>query len=215
MEYLIIANGPFISDAFIKAAAKNVCIVALDGAANKLLSLNILPDMIIGDFDSFQEEACLSSVKKVKLVDQNFSDFQKALKYLKKNATRIDVVCATGGRMDHEQANIRALISEYSEICPIYLHNDEQTLEFVRDKIIHITGKHHDYCGLFGMPEATMIVKNSGLEYGSDAPYRLTLTQGSSSNRLMGNDGAIIEIQGSALVARPSILRTTRMANAC
>lgn len=204
MKFLIVANGPFLSAAFIHAAANNARIIALDGAANKLIQLNINPDFIIGDFDSFQEEERLASVEKIKLLDQSFTDFQKALKFIKKDATRIDVICATGGRMDHEQANIRALIDEYSEYCPIYLHNEVQTLEFVRNKIVHIRGKHHDYCGFFGMPEATMIVKNGGLEYGDDAPYPLTLTQCSSSNRLIGHQGAIVEITGDALVAHPS-----------
>lgn len=206
MKYLIVANGPFLSSVFIRAAAKNARIIALDGAANKLIQLNIKPNLIVGDFDSFQEEERLASVEKIKLVDQNFTDFQKALKFIKKEATRIDVVCATGGRMDHEQANIRALIDEYSPECPIYLHNEVQTLEFVRNKTVYIQGKHHEYCGFFGMPEAIMTVKNGGLEYGSDAPYHLTLTQCSSSNRLVGGDGAIVEIQGDALVACPSLI---------
>lgn len=206
MKYLIVANGPFIKTELIVAASKNAKIIALDGAANKLIALNIVPEVIVGDFDSFQEDECLSNVDKIKLPDQNFTDFQKALKFIKKEATQIDVVCAIGGRMDHEQANIRAIANEYSEQCPIYLHNEIQTLEFVKDKMIHIKGKKSDYCGLFGMPEAWMTVQNGGLEYGSAESYHLTLTEFSSSNRLVSDEGAIIKIQGSALVAHPLTL---------
>lgn len=207
MKYLIVANGPFLPKSIIAEAAQDACIIALDGAANKLMRLDIRPDIILGDFDSFQEEESLSSVKKIKLLDQNFTDLQKALKFAMRDATLIHVVCALGGRMDHEQANIRSLHSEYSANCPIYLHNEVQTLEFVRDNTIHIKGMHHDYCGLFGMPEAIMMVKNAGLEYGSDAPYHLSLTQFSSSNRLVGDAGAIVEIQGEALIAHPLMCR--------
>lgn len=187
-------------------AAQDARIIALDGAANKLARLGIMPDIILGDFDSFQEEACFEKVEKIILLDQNFTDLQKALKFSKQNATSIHVVCALGGRLDHQQANIQSLQGDYSEYCPIYLHNEVQTLEFVRDKTVHIRGQHHDYCGLFGMPEAMMIVKNDGLEYGSDTPYHLNQKQFSSSNRLVGDAGAIIEIKGEALVAHPSML---------
>lgn len=207
MKYLIVANGPFLSPVLIHQAAKKARIIALDGAANKLTKLNIQPDIILGDFDSFQEEESLTSIPKIKLLDQNFTDFQKALQFIKKEATHIDVVCATGGRMDHEQANIRALVEEYSHECSIYLHNEEQTLEYVRDKTVHIRGNCDDFCGFFGMPEAWMIVKNNGLAYGSEIPYHLTLAQFSSSNQLVSDNGAIVEFKGDALVAHPSWLK--------
>lgn len=207
-KFLIVANGPFLPSSLIKAAAEGACIVALDGAANQLLRLNILPDMILGDFDSFCEEPALSSVKKIKLFDQNFTDFQKALTFIKQEARLVHVVCATGGRMDHEQANIRTLIREYSSHCPIYLHNAYQVVEFVRDKTVHIQGKPHDFCGFFGMPQARMIVKNQGLAWGSDVPYEMTLTQFSSSNRLRGDTGAVVEIIGDALIVHPPMFDT-------
>lgn len=217
MKYLIVANGPFLSTSMIVEASQGACVIALDGAANKLARLGIMPDIILGDLDSFQEEASLSSVKKIKLPDQNFTDFQKAIQFAMFDATQyglplateIHAVCATGGRFDHDQANIRTLKSAYNKHCSIYLHNDFQTITYASDEIVHIRGKHHDYCGLFGMPEATMIVKNGGLEYGSDTPFRLTLTQISSSNRLVGNEGAIVDIQGEALIIHPLFIKTT------
>jgi thiamine pyrophosphokinase len=208
VKFLIVANGPFLSASFILSIAKDACIIALDGAANKLMRLGIKPDKILGDFDSYQEDERLLSVEKIKLLDQNFTDFQKALQFVKSDATLIHVVCALGGRLDHQQANIQALQSDYSEHCPIYLHNEIQTLEFVRDKTVHIHGNHHDYCGFFGMPAAVMIVKNGGLEYGSEAPYFLNQTQFSCSNRLIGNEGAIVEIQGEALIVYPPTFKS-------
>ncbi|MES2204339.1 MAG: thiamine diphosphokinase [Pseudomonadota bacterium] len=207
MKYLIVANGPFLTKALIVKAAQGACIIALDGAANKLARLGIMPDIILGDFDSFQEETCFAAVEKIILPDQNFTDFQKALKFAKQNATSIHVVCALGGRLDHDQANIRSLKSEYSLNCPIYLHNDFQTMTYACNETVHIRGQHHDYCGLFGMPEAVMIVKNQGLEYGGDTPFSLTLTQSSSSNRLLGDEGAILEIQGNALIVHPLLVK--------
>lgn len=210
MKYLIVANGPFLSASIIIEASQGACIIALDGAANKLARLGIKPDIILGDFDSFQEEDCFKEVEKIMLPDQNFTDFQKSVKFAMKEATSIHVVCALGGRLDHDQANIRSLQSEYSENCPIYLHNETQTMTFVRNKTIMILGNHGDYCGLFGMPEAIMTVKNNGLAYASEKPYHLTLEKYSSSNRLVGDAGAIIDIKGSALIVNPPMFATQR-----
>lgn len=209
-NYVIVANGPFLSRALLQVAAQNACIVALDGAANQLLALNIMPEIILGDFDSFEDTPAFASIKKIRLPDQNFTDFQKALTWIKAaSPARIDVVCATGGRMDHEQANLRALISAYSPTQPIYVHNGMQTLEFVANKTIHIQGQHGDYCGFFGMPRAHITVKNQGLHYlQQDIPYELTLTQSSVSNRLQGNAGAVVEIVGEAWVVHPPMLVT-------
>ena len=151
--------------------------------------------------------------------NQNFTDLQKSLKFVMQFANRYDfplassihIVCATGGRMDHEQANIRVLQSEYSTKCPIYLHSDNQTMTYATNQSIIISGYHHDYCGLFGMPYATMVIKNGGLEYGGDKPFDLLPLQYSSSNRLIGSDGAVIDITGSALIVNPPMLNSQRV----
>ncbi len=210
-KYLIVANGPFLSQSIILEAAENAFIIALDGAANKLFKLGIKPNIILGDFDSFREELdFFSDVEKIIIPDQNFTDLQKGLRFAKQHASEIHIVCATGGRMDHEQASIRSLHSEYSIHCPIYLHNECQTMTFASNQTILIAGKHHDYCGFFGMPEATMSVKNGGLEYGGEEPYILSSSNFSVSNRLIGNQGAIVEIKGDALIVNPPMLMAQR-----
>ena len=214
MKYLIVANGPFLAKSIILEAAQGAYVIALDGAANVLARLGIMPNMIMGDFDSFQEEAVFNNIEKLALPDQNFTDFQKALKFAKENASSIHVVCATGGRLDHEQAALKALQGEHSLRCPIYLHNEYQTITFASNQTITIMGKHHDHCGIFGMPVASMSVKNGGLEYVDQKPYHLLLSQCSSSNRLIGDEGAVVEIMGNALVVNPPMLAAQRVFSA-
>ena len=57
MKYVIIANGPFLTEDIIAEAVKvSDRIVVLDGALGQLASLGIKPDIIIGDFDSIGYE---------------------------------------------------------------------------------------------------------------------------------------------------------------
>ncbi len=248
MKYIIVANGPFLVKSIIAEAALGACIIALDGAANKLARLGFKPNIVLGDFDSITEDSETAKIwgitqsfdditeesgevlfsqpyqgnygtTIVPAKDQNFTDFQKSLKFAMKYASRynfplatsVHVVCAMGGRIDHDQANLKTLQSEHNEHCPIYLHNECQTMTFVSDRTIKIAGNHHDHCGLFGMPEASMSVKNGGLEYGGEEPYDLHPLQYSSSNRLMGTEGAIVEIKGNALIVNPPMLDSQRL----
>lgn len=243
MKYLVVANAPFLARTIIEEAARDAFIIALDGAANRLARLGFKPNVILGDFDSIKEDpetgkvwGITHSFESVETLfsqpyegnygttivpakDQNFTDFQKSLKFAMQYAeyygfplaTSIHVVCAMGGRVDHDQANLRTLQSEYNEHCPIYLHNECQTMTFVSNKTITIMGNHHDHCGLFGMPEASMSVKNGGLEYGGEEFYDLLPLQYSSSNRLIGKNGAIVEIRGNALIVNPPMLESQRV----
>lgn len=245
MKYLIVGNGPFLAKSIIAEIARDACIIALDGAAKKLAQLGLKPNIILGDFDSIREDIettriwgitqSFDEIEEVGLFsepyvgnfnttiipakNQNFTDFQKALKFSMLYATNyglplassIHVVCATGGRMDHDQANFRALQSEYSKSCPIFLHNESQTMRFVSNETITIVGQHDDHCGLFGMPYAAMCVKNGGLEYGGPDFYELNPSQYSSSNLLKGSNGAIVEIRGDALIINPPQFESQRI----
>ncbi len=55
-EVLIIANGSFLDSEVIKKTSINHTIIALDGACDKLRKLSIMPDVIIGYFDSIKNE---------------------------------------------------------------------------------------------------------------------------------------------------------------
>lgn len=104
MRYLIVANGPFLTrDILIEASKKADVLVSLDGAVSKLVKLGIMPDVILGDFDSIelgspweinlnpgliQKETINPSahVNKYNILvvhtpDQNATDLAKAIKF--------------------------------------------------------------------------------------------------------------------------------------
>ena len=55
-KFIIIANGPFLARDIIIEAIQDRQILALDGAADKLLTLSISPHIILGDFDSIHPQ---------------------------------------------------------------------------------------------------------------------------------------------------------------
>lgn len=229
-DYLIVANGDFLSRSIIEAAAKNKTVVALDGAANRLAKIGIMPQVILGDFDSLIDEKVnywgIRSFKEkmndedepykgnynviiVPAKDQNQTDLQKAIDYCCNNsAHQIDILCALGGRLDHQESNIRTLQIKYNSKIPIYLHNECQSLEFVRDKTVEIKGKIKDYCGVFALPSCEFKSENNGLEWSSDNGefYKLKLGVFDSSSNSLSKEKAIVTVKGDALIIHPGML---------
>jgi thiamine pyrophosphokinase len=199
----------------ILEAAQDAKIIALDGAYDKLLNLNIQPHIVLGDFDSLKNPLSIQPpCELISAPDQNKTDLDKAVTYaLNHNASSIHITSAIGGRLDHTQATLYLLQNAYTPHCRIYLHTEYHSAWIACNEEIIIRGKINDYCGFFGAPLATMSVKNAGLAYGGPEPFTLSSEQYSTSNHLILEE-AIIEIQGKALIVHPPMLESQRIFSA-
>ena len=123
---LIVANGPEPAPIVVRhLMEKCAYVVAADGGLRHCLKFDILPDIILGDLDSVDRKNLAAfppeSVKTVK--DQNRTDVQKALDYVRKMAPeRIHLLAAAGGRTDHALANL--FILNAFDGPPLYLWDD-------------------------------------------------------------------------------------------
>lgn len=134
---LIISGGEINKEYLMKTLENNQYneIIAVDGGLIILDSINVCPDVIIGDFDTVSEEILNKYMTKmiIRLNPQKDStDTEEAVDYaISHNATNIDIVGALGGRMDHAIGNLFLLkkayeknvyariLSENNEICII------------------------------------------------------------------------------------------------
>lgn len=112
----VVANGAFPeNEAVVKRLAGAQFIIACDGAAMKLLAHGVVPDAIVGDLDSVDEELRQSFVGEVYCnPDQEINDLTKALLFAQEKGYReVAVFGATGLREDHTLGNI-SLLGEHS-----------------------------------------------------------------------------------------------------
>jgi len=93
-------------------------IICADGAANKLIELNIIPNFIIGDMDSIKKKYLKKyDIKILKIYNQNLNDLSKCLLWLKEQKVReIDIIGFDGKRFDHSLGNFSVVMKSISFI---------------------------------------------------------------------------------------------------
>ena len=106
----VILNGQMpTDDTIINQIINSDYIIAVDGSAIKLLDLEIVPDVIIGDLDSLQNIKN-KDIELVETPDQNKTDFRKTLEWcIKKNILNISIFGISGESEDHFLGNYYTL----------------------------------------------------------------------------------------------------------
>lgn len=118
MRYVIISGG-YIDDAFaLDWLGKNEydCMIAADSGMNFLHRNGIVPDIIAGDFDSVASNslAYFQGLNHVQIVQLNpikdDTDTEFVIREaIRRGATEITILGATGTRLDHVLANVHLL----------------------------------------------------------------------------------------------------------
>ena len=111
----VILNGQIpTDDSIINQITNSDFIIAVDGSANKLFDLEIIPDVIIGDLDSLQKIKN-KDIELVETPDQNKTDFRKTLEWcINKNILNISIYGISGESEDHFLGNYYTL-SDFGE----------------------------------------------------------------------------------------------------
>ncbi|MCY4305908.1 MAG: thiamine diphosphokinase [Aestuariivita sp.] len=92
-------------------------LVAADGGAKHALAINVIPDAVIGDFDSFSSD-CHNRIpndQKYHVGEQDSTDFEKTLSRI--SAPLIFGIGFTGPRIDHQLAAFSCLIRFAHQRC--------------------------------------------------------------------------------------------------
>ena len=110
MKAVILCDGqPPFKEQITEQIRGDVLFIAADGGAATAQTMNLKPDLIIGDFDSYKP----SGDEKTEIIhdtDQQTNDLEKALAYAhREGAEHVLVFGATGQRLDHTLKNLSVL----------------------------------------------------------------------------------------------------------
>lgn len=126
---LIIANGAACDPELLGQLLEwSPLVIVLDSAIDRVMKLDIKVDILLGDFDrDFDPEKYKTSQYPLEIVhtpDQTKTDLEKAFDFLiQKGHKAVNVVWATGKRMDHTLHNL-TIAALYQDMLKIVFFDD-------------------------------------------------------------------------------------------
>lgn len=109
---VICLNGNLPGKVFFRIILENnIPIIGADGGANLLYNIGVNPDFIVGDMDSCRDLSKFPKSKIIIIEDQNYTDFEKAIKFLQNKGIENSLVLGiNGGEIDHVLNNVNTFI---------------------------------------------------------------------------------------------------------
>lgn len=199
-KVLILCNGhPPSGNLFRKYFTNADYFIAADGGGNIALELGTSPDVIIGDLDSFDKNRD-EEFEIIFKPDQETNDLEKALQLaLKKQATHVHVLGATGLRLDQTLKNLSVLkqFSPYFE--ELYFRDN-----FGKTRLLEKEFSEEIPIGttlsLFPLSGKVTGISTSGLKYPLNKEALENGVRDGSSNKVIDNPVEITYKKGDLLL---------------
>jgi len=203
MNALIAGSGKKFE---IQNTTKYDLVIAADGGIHILLDNKIIPDILIGDMDSIDEDLLNNLPKKIDLIrypsEKDFTDLELALQYaMLKGCSEIILVGITGIRIDHVLNNINMAYNYFSKGIFVKLIDDFNIMFFLKKGKYNLkVPSKYKYLSLLPWRNDSFINKLEGVKY----PLKDTLlkfgTGHGVSNECVGNDFYVEISSGELLV---------------
>lgn len=173
MKVLIVTGGQ-VDRLFLKnTIEKNNYskIIGVDKGAQYLYNIGIIPDLLIGDFDSSNKQ-CLEyyESKNIKIIkyssDKDMTDTELAINHsINNNENNITIVGGFGNRIDHTLANI-LILEKYIKDASIKLIDKNNLIRILNgNNEMKIKKSNYDYISLISISNKVEGLTTKGLKY--------------------------------------------------
>jgi thiamine pyrophosphokinase len=183
MHWVLLANGPLELSPKVRAMVSSAeRLIGVDGGSRHLASMQLLPHLAVGDMDSiprdllaqYRDEGVEMHLHPPK---KDATDLELALELaIAQGATRISILGATGGRLDHTLGNLFLLARCLPTGIPVCIMDQEQCIHLT-DQTLTLSGAVGDTLSLLPATPEACGVSLTGLEY---PLHDATLTFGTS-----------------------------------
>jgi thiamine pyrophosphokinase len=207
LKISIFANGMLSDlDQAVRLAKNCDMIIAADGGARHCLAASILPQAVIGDFDSLTpselDELQGLGARLIRYpARKDYTDLELALEYAcEQGAAQITILGGLGQRWDQTLANILLLAGPFARCARVsYIDGCQEILLIEASQTLEITGQPGDTVSLIPIYENAQGVTTWGLEYSlADDTLEFGAARG-VSNVLMG-DHATVQLKHGFLI---------------
>lgn len=170
MKGLIISGGNRVRRETLLENIKDRYIVVADGGIKNLVGTDIIPDEVLGDFDSIDEEG-KSFIEKnnIKIEKypsrKDFTDTELCLEVLlKKGADDIIILGATGTRLDHMFSSMFLLERLKKESVAGKFIDDYNEVSFISNETVEVKKNKYKYLSIVPVSKEVCLTLN-GTEY--------------------------------------------------
>ncbi len=166
VETVVVGNGELTdSPESLKLLTGGARVICCDGAVQKLLSINIIPDVVVGDGDSMDKSLLQKhGIPYFPDASEEYNDLQKALRYCLSNMFDNVVLLGFGGlREDHFIANL--------SIWVMYSVRFHKIIMLTEHGIFNVMRKQCEFRSFCGMQVSVFVrddkteISFSGLKY--------------------------------------------------
>lgn len=204
MKAIVIGNGVIEDYNIVREYFDNAYVIACDGGLRHCRKMVIVPDIVVGDFDSvsdkdrqFYEERGVERIVYPRKKD--FTDMEIGINLaLEKGADEIYILGGLGSRFDHSLANLHILVNPVTRGVKACLVDEHNVITLVKDRL-DIKGEKGQIISLLPLTTEVTGITTQNLEYPLNGK---TMRIGSSlgvSNVMLG-DTASISIQDGFLI---------------
>ena len=172
-------GGPFRRRDLDLCLSRAPLAVAADGGGDRLLALGVMPEAVIGDFDSLSEagRARIPAERQHLVPEQATTDFDKALRSLE--APFVLALGFAGARLDHGLAAMTTLLARADRRCILL---GPQDLAFAAPSRLVLALRPGEALSLY--PLARVTGRSRGLEWPIDGLVMAPDGQIGTSNRV-------------------------------
>lgn len=210
MKYLIVAGGT-VDEQFAVDIIKNggyEVIIAVDAGMDFFYKSRIMPDVIVGDFDSVEHEA-LEFFQGQEQMDihrlnpeKDDTDTEYALRFaIGRGATKITVLGGTGSRLDHVIGNVVLLGAGLEKNVSIELLDTHNKIKMVNSSLsIRKDERFGKYLSVIPITGKVDGVTITGVKYPLDNYDMHGFNTLGISNEIVDDEAAITVRNGIVLV---------------
>lgn len=209
MKTLLVASGT-VEDAFALAYQKEQQFdyhIAVDGGMSFFYRNGQIPDLLVGDFDSAEQEVLDFFIKKQVPFERHkpqkdATDTELALcRALDRGSTEIHILGGTGTRLDHTLGNIRVLGLALERKIPCYLVNATNRIRLVQhEAVLQREEQFGKYVSILPFTTALKGLTLRGFQY----PLEQAVMEGyhalGASNEIVSPQAVISIVDGVAIV---------------
>ena len=176
-------------------------VIAADGGWRVCREEGIVPDLLLGDFDSLHTVPDFAHICRVP-VEKDDTDMMLAIKEgLARGETEFHLYGGMGGRTDHTIANLQGLLYLAERGAQGWLYGDRERFTAIRNGEIDLPAREKGIVSVFCMGADAQGVSIEGGQYTvHDAVLTASFPLG-VSNHFVGNPVRVAVTRGSLLIA--------------